>query len=404
MKKSLSKIILVGSGNGLNAFLGLVFLAAVAKKLSLTDFGVYALLTSVLVAVSKLTDFGSNSVFVAKSIASSDTNLKDIYFSLKIIALSIAIPIGIIILWSLGLAKLEYLLIFTLGTIAYTISYFLYGFFQKLQAYSNIVAINTIPAIIKGVFAGLILFNVLHANVVLTYTVFSLSIFGCVFQYYFLPKELKTYMFTLEGVKRFFLQTAPAGISQIINEGWPAINNTVAKLVKGFSDAGIFSLANKISTVFSIISLSIFTVLLPKTATGKKDGHAYNFKEVAFICAAVFAFALAAGVISRYLILGFFGQKFSASIPLLEILIFSSAFTSIHSFMEHYFLVEERTKYLMGINIFKLSVFSILAIFLVPSLELYGLAWANLISSALGLIIIMVSVKKDSKFKLVSAI
>ena len=61
----LKKISLVGVGNLLNAGFGLVFLAAAAKALPVQDFGRYAFLTSLLVFMSKIVDFGSNSIFVA---------------------------------------------------------------------------------------------------------------------------------------------------------------------------------------------------------------------------------------------------------------------------------------------------------------------------------------------------
>lgn len=68
-KKSFINIFVVGAGNGINAILGLMFFTAVARTLSIEDFGKYALLASLLVSLSKIMDFGTNSLFVAKSIA-----------------------------------------------------------------------------------------------------------------------------------------------------------------------------------------------------------------------------------------------------------------------------------------------------------------------------------------------
>jgi len=69
---SLKKVSFVSSGNLFNAVIGLVYLAAVAKNLSLEDFGKYAVLTALLTSISRLIDFGTNSMFVAKSITDSE--------------------------------------------------------------------------------------------------------------------------------------------------------------------------------------------------------------------------------------------------------------------------------------------------------------------------------------------
>ena len=69
MKESIFKIGYVSVLNFVNLGLGLVLFLSLAQKLTIEDFGIYALLTLLLVSLSKIIDFGSNSTFVSDFIS-----------------------------------------------------------------------------------------------------------------------------------------------------------------------------------------------------------------------------------------------------------------------------------------------------------------------------------------------
>ena len=73
MRKFLYNISTVAFGNFFNAALGFFYIAAVAKALTLEDFGKYSILSATLVGIAKLTDFGVNNVFVATSFNTSSS-------------------------------------------------------------------------------------------------------------------------------------------------------------------------------------------------------------------------------------------------------------------------------------------------------------------------------------------
>ena len=103
--------------------------------------------------------------------------------------------------------------------------------------------------------------------------------------------------------------------------------------------------------------------------------------------------------ISKIFISEFFGDKFAESLPLMSFLIFASAFTAIHTFMEHYFFIEEKTNYIMYINIGKLGLFILLSILMVPSLSLKGLSLANLLAAVAAVLATVIFVKRNQKDK-----
>ncbi len=397
MKKSLKKIIFVGFGNVFNAVLGFAFLSAVAKTLDLESFGKYALITTLLVAVSKIIDFGTNSVYVAEAISTEDKSLINKFYTQKLLLLGISIPISLVLLFILKLNTEKLVLYFILGLVAYAINYTLNAFFQKDEKFIHLVSLNTLPALIKGIFAFLIFSGSIYLNLEQAFMIFSLSIFSGIALIIFLSSEYKKFKFDFSEIKKYLEKCTPAGISLLIYEGWPSIANSIAKISKDFSNVGIFSIAEKIANIMLLGAISIFTVLLPKNARAKKRNEKFDFKEVFIISTFIIVLAFFGTLIARIFVDRFFGDKFSESLPLLGFLIFASAFTSIHTFMEHYFFIEEVTKYIMYINIGKLAIFLTLSYLLVPTMALKGLSLASLISAVMAVIATTIFIKINQK-------
>jgi len=397
VKKSLKKIIFVGFGNVFNAVLGFAFLSAVAKTLDLESFGKYALITTLLVAVSKIIDFGTNSVYVAESISTEDKSLINKFYTQKLLLLGISIPISLALLFILKLNTEKLVLYFILGLVAYAINYTLNAFFQKDEKFIHLVSLNTLPALIKGIFAFLIFSGSIYLNLEQAFMIFSLSIFSGIALIIFLSNEYKKFKFDFSEIKKYLEKCTPAGISLLIYEGWPSIANSIAKISKDFSNVGIFSIAEKIANIMLLGAISIFTVLLPKNARAKKRNEKFDFKEVFIISTFIIVLAFFGTLIARIFVDRFFGDKFSESLPLLGFLIFASAFTSIHTFMEHYFFIEEVTKYIMYINIGKLAIFLTLSYLLVPTMALKGLSLASLISAVIAVIATTIFIKINQK-------
>ncbi len=390
----MAKVGFVGFGNVFNALLGFAFLAAVARVLDLDSFGKYALITALLVSISKLIDFGTNSVFVAKSISGEDSNLLSVFLSSKILLTLITFPIYIIALAILHEIDIVVLLILFLGSIAYGINYTLFGFFQRDEKYGSLVLLNLLPALIKGLFALLVFFSVYKPNLIHSVAIFSLSIAASALLIP-LSKRYFKFRFTLHGIRNLMKSAYPAGVSQIIAESWPTISNAAAKISGGFTDVGIFSLASKISHMFALASLSIFTVLLPKNANRKKQNLKYDFTETLVISLIILALSGLAIPLTHFLVVKIFGPKFQASLTIINVLVFSAAITSIHTFIENFFFVEQKTNYIMYINIGKLAVFITLCTLLIPIYSLSGLAFSDLTSSVCAVFFTFLLIKRS---------
>ena len=381
MKESVKNISLVSLTNLINLGFGLILFLAVATKLPKEEFGIYGLLTLLLVSFSKLIDFGSNSNYVTEFISKSRHYLEEL-ISFKIYAFVGSSLISVLVLVLVNqIYDLEIILSFVFGLFFYGVNYTLFALFQRDEEFIKASLLNFFPALIKLGFGIVIFLNLLTIDLKLAFMIFSLSMCGSLVFLFFKFKEFKNIKFRpyiFHFVKNFYL----AGISQTINESWSTIANQILKILKSLADLGTFSLASKLSNVFSLISYSIYTVILTSNAKRRRDEAGYNIKESLILGLFLILLATIGSIISPYFFKIAFDDKFDDSIIIFSILIFSQAFTSIHKFLDNYFFVEEKSKTLLFITTGKLILFIILSIVLTSSYGILGLAFADLIVSA----------------------
>jgi len=380
MKDSVKNISLVSATNLTNLGLGLILFVAVATKLPKEDFGIYGLLTLLLVSLSKLIDFGSNSNYVTEFISKSRHYLNEL-ISFKIYSFIGSATLSLIILIFVNqISNSNIIISFILGLLFYGINYTLFALFQRDEEFFKASLLNFIPGLIKAIFGGLIFLDYIAADLTVSFMIFSLSMVGSSFFLIFKFQDLKNFKFMphiFHFVKNFYL----AGISQIINESWGTISNQILKLLKTLADLGTFSLASKLSNVFSLISYSIYTVILTSNAKRRRDETGYNIKESLILGLFLIFLATIGSIVSPYFFKLLFNNKFDESIIIFSILIFSQAFTSIHKFLDNYFFVEEKSKTLFLITNIKLIFFVILSVIFTNNYGIIGLAFADLVVS-----------------------
>ena len=384
----------------INAALGFVYLSVVARALEVDQFGRYALLVSLLIFLSRVMDFGTNSTYVAKSIATQDKSLTNHFISTKIILFIVSVIISLVLLFVFNLNSTAIVIAFVLGLLFYGINYTLFGLFQTVEKYTMLILLNSIPALIKGIFALLIFFGYVEFSFTNFFMVFSLSIGPSALLYFFLPADLKAVKLDFSKIKETIREVLSPGVSQLINEGFPAVSNTLARIYSNFTSVGIFSLADKISSAFVLVSFTIFTVLLPKNAQRKKENKGYDYKETIFLAVGVLALSIFTIIFAKFFIPWFFQNKYNESLSLLNIMVVAGAISAVHTFMENYFFVENKTHYLAFISGGKLALLLLLSIILIPILSLRGLAFSHLISATATLLVMIVLMSKKKPTQL----
>lgn len=380
MKQSTKNISLVSFINLANLGLGVLLFLAVAVKLPKEDFGLYSLLTLLLVSFSKLIDFGSNSNFVSEFIGKSKNYLNEL-INFKLVSTVLVSIFSILFLYFINnIREVSIYTSFVLGLVFYGINYLLFALFQKDEEFIKASLLNFFPALVKGFFGFLIFFNYFNPTLINTFEIFSFSMLASSILLVYKFKELKYFKLNLNlshFVRNFFL----AGVSQFINESWGTISNQIIKLSKSLSDLGTFSLASKLSNVFSVISYSIYTVILTSNAKRKKSDLNYNIKESLILGSILLILAALGSLLAPVFFNLFFGNKYDDSITIFAILLFAQAFASIHKFLDNYFFVEEKSTTLFSFTISKLIIFVSLSLFFTLNYGLIGIAIADMISS-----------------------
>jgi len=410
MKSSYKNLSLVGFSNFLNLGLGLILFSAAAKTLNIDEFGVYSLLTLFLVWFSKFIDFGSNSDFVSSFLGKSKNYLNEL-INFKIFSFIFISIIGSIALYSavnfyysfknnILSINLDLIIpLFILGLFFYGINYLLFALFQKDEKFIKASLLNFFPALIKGIIGGLVLLNFIKLDLSSFFAVFALSMVGSSVFLFEKYEELKNFKFSFQiyhFLKNFFL----SGTSQQINESWGTISNFLTFVFKNLNDLGNYSFASKLSNVFSVISYSIYTVILTSNAKRKKESLSYNLKESIVLGFFLLLLATLGTFLAPTLIPFIFGDKFNQSITIFNILIFSGALASIHKFLDNYFFIEEKSYTLFAFTTTKLVLFIVLSYIFINSFGILGLALADLVVSFLTTTLTFTYIYFNSKNKL----
>ena len=394
MKQSVKNISLVSITNLINLGLGVLLFLAVAIKLPKEEFGVYGLLTLLLVSLSKIIDFCSNSTFVSEFIGKGKNYLNELV-NFKILAFVFTVLLSFLILKYVNkITDIQIVVSFTLGLFFYGVNYLLFALFQKDEEFIKASLLNFFPALIKGAFGVLIIFDMFKINLTNSFQIFSLSMIASAFLLPLKFQDLKKFQFNF-NIKHFISNFYLAGMSQIINESWNTISNQILKLIRSLTDLGTFSLASKLSNVFSVISYSIYTVILASNAKRKKESLGYNLYESLILGLFLLLLASVGSIISPLFFNAVFGNKFNESILIFSVLLFSQAFASIHKFLDNYFFIEEKSKTLFLLTNIKLVLFVTLSYFLTSTYGLIGLATADLISSITITIVTFIYIIKN---------
>lgn len=383
----LKEIMIVGAGNLINAIGGFVFVLAIAKTLSIEEYGFFALMSTIFILTAKLTELGTTSSFVTLSIKNSFALIKSLGL-LKLILGIIGFFFGTFLLYFYKLNSFSLILIFAVGYIGYALNDFLFAIFQYKEKFALTALVNALPATVKLLAAVLILFGFFKINLLSAITIYTFALLSSLICVLFLPKLTLDLSSQIKlNIKRLINVGFPGGISQALNLAIPTINATIIFFVGSSFELGIFSLADKISTVLTLVGFSLFTVFLPKNAkyyteSGKVDLKSLKLPVVISLLSTITIVAFADLAI-RLL----FEEKYVLSTPVLQILSVSAGLSAITSLVENYFFILNKTKKLLLINCVKIATLVVLGTIFTTNFGYLGLAATNVCVSLAALLI-----------------
>lgn len=387
----LKNVFITGVGNFINAVGGFLFLAAATKALSVEQFGLYSLLIATFLLLAKITELGTTSSFVTLSIK-DDRDYTKALFLLKTLLTALMLLVLIPILLFYNLLTPSIFLACVVGLIGYAFNDFLFAQFQLRENFVLAAATNMLPALVKAAAALLILLGVVSGSFTLIIYLYFFALLASLLTAPFAKKRSSSILPTQVGIKNLAIMGFPGGISQTINIGIPAINNNLINAFGSLANVGIFSLAEKLSSIFILASYTLFTVFLPKGAKETKTLGKYNFKQAFYLSLLIVAAMVVMIAVAKPVIQHIFGAKFESSIAVLYLMVIAAGISAITSFMDNYFYIVEKTYIALAINCSRLLVLAGASFILIARSGILGAALANIIAAATSLAITLITI------------
>lgn len=391
-------------------FFGFASFYFLVRLLSKHDFGVWTLFMSVATVLETIrSGLIQNALIKFISSAEQTEHPKIISASFTISALVTAICIGFCLLFGHTLANLwdssELTWMFSVYSLLFLLTGVLTQFNSIEQAnlkFSGVVLTNFIRQI--SFFGYVFICFVTDYQTSLTQLIYVqiISIVVCVFVSYFFVKTLFTLPFRI--YKTY--------IKKLFDYGKYAFGTSVSSILSGTIDqmmlgallspaaSGSFNIAIRITNLVDIPTNAVATVVFPQSAkrmeTDGPDAIRYLYeKSVGTILAILIPGLFLLYFLSGYVVHFIAGEKFSDSIPLLQVTLFYCLFIPYGRQFGTILDSIGKTKVTFIVVFFTATLNLILNYFFIIEYGVMGAAYATLISNCVGFIIAQTILRKQ---------
>ncbi len=389
----IKNLFIVGTGNIVNALGGFVFVLAAAKVLSVSEYGTFALLTSIFILTAKLTELGTTSSFVSFSVKQNRSPFLGL-LTLKVGMTILAFLFTLVVLYIYAQFNLTNVVLFFVGFVGYALNDYLFAVFQEKEKFLGTTLVNSLPAGLKLLFGAAIWFEFFKTTGSQVLGIYLLALLASVLIFPLLPSvDLSKNVNLKTDIENLIRLGFPGGFSQMLNLSIPAINGSLLYFTLSTHELGVFTFADKIASIMTLVGLSIFTVLLPKKAKDFKLTNNYSFNQLIPLIVIVIFSVTVIVMTASPVISNLFGQKYVESIFILKILAVTGGVNAVCLFLDNFFFVTESTKKLLGISFVKVTTLAVIGYFACLSYGVAGLAYVNLIVASLFLLVTVIGIK-----------
>lgn len=328
LKKNIAYLFVVQIFNYLTPFIALPFLT---RTLGLESFGILAVALSIMATFQVIVDFGFN-LSATRYVSIHRNKIEKIsqYFGVVyVIKLIIYVTITSVGLFGL-LINVEAYSVFYFGLISLNVLFVALTpiwFFQGIEKMKNI----TILTIISKSIYIILVFSLVRSEsdvdiVLIAYTVCSFLVM--------LVSHLLVYkngycvsFANLSGVKSVFFESAPYFASRLSATAYTSFSVLFVAHYAGVAQAAIYSSAEKLYIAGQSAISPVSQALLPHLSYKKSTSILYKFVLIGLAFVIVCCFI--GYVYSSEIVTLIFGQEFSESSGVLDILLFALVFNFI---------------------------------------------------------------------------
>jgi len=409
-RKIFKNTLLLSAGKGFGDLCSFIFLAYFGRIFGTTYLGKYSFAMALAALLTIGASFGFNTLLVrevSKDEEKSQKFIGNLIIVRGIVAFLIWLLIGLGCYLSNLPSDTKYILVLISG---YHIFYRLAGLcFACFKAHDKM----HYSAILEFFHKFLILVCglgciILFKNPILALGSYPLSIvavFLIAMVVYW--KKFGTPVFSLDFpfIKQSIKTGFPFFFIVIVGQIYDRAGIILLTYMKGESFSGIYSASDRILVTLNAGILIFGGVLFPYmsklSAKSKKDLLKLTERSIRFIGVVLFALAMLIFILSDEIILLTFGGKFTESIKVLQILVWSLLFMGLNQIISIFLIVKYKEKKLLQIRTVAYLCYCVISIILILKWSFVGLAWAKiLVEVALFFITIFYAFDLEKAFKI----
>lgn len=278
------------------------------------------------------------------------------------------------------------------------------GILQGMHKIKQIALLSVVNSAISIPISYILILNMGLIGAVISSVICALI--NLILNLNFVNKNLKSENLKLrfeihkEYIDQIFKYSFPLFIASIIIRPARLYGQTLLAMTQDFIEVGYFKIALTIYNLMSFIPAAISVPLMPiiseiDISKREKRSEIYS-KILKIILFTMLPFSIIVGLLSKYIILGIYGEKFIEASFVTQILVVSAFFGSITSFLENLMLGTGKTMQILYTNIYMASIFVISSYILIRPYGTLGLSVAWLIVDSSLLPIYLIYAKKKS--------
>lgn len=388
--------------------IGFTYFVFLARNLSVEIFGRYNLITSVMVIFSFLPDIGIGLVTVREiakkthdtSILLGNTLL--VTTATSIVTIIIVITFGLIAKFSNEVMHL--LFISSLGLLLSQIRSVPLFYFDGVErmGYSAILkALNSLLLIIFGIAGFYFGFGLL--GIITGFLIGGIISFMITWILFFAKRIKINLKFDKKITKHLIIQGLPLGIAAFSALIYSNIDGILLERLLSEEALGIYSSASKFGpTLIQLLNVPFVVAVYPALSRLSREEPIRFQRAILKSLGAVFLWSIPVSItvaIFAGVIPIIFGERYSAGIPILRVLIFFVPFASLSALLYKVLIVINKQNWYLLISIIGVAINILLNLILIPKMLIMGAAIASVFTQITLFVIYFFAIQKFVGFR-----
>jgi O-antigen/teichoic acid export membrane protein len=359
-----------------------VFLGLIARQIGPGDFGVLSFSQSIALMLLSITSLGLDNILIKEF--SQNEKIKNVILSTALIMQMIAAIFVITIsafvcIYFYGINSDAIVFIISLSSLFFYVQNAYISYYQSKSKSIFITKQSLISITISSLFKLYLLEN--KASIELFAFSFCIDLminFILIYLYSQVKKEIifSACNFDVRMMKDLLIQSWPMIFSSIFIVLYTRLDQFMIMRMLGPEEVGLFSVAVKISDAYTFIPVLVGTSFYPLIAKDCTKEKLKKYIDIVFFCA--FGTGMLVIALSTFVIPLLFGEKYTASIHVSNITVFSSMFACLGGAVTNY-LITIRLGYIRLYRaIIGVIVNLVLNLIWIPKYGIIGAAYASL--------------------------